>query len=319
MSHQCISCSRINEDKIEEEEDLAEEYEPGNRMLLHKSHSKIISCKNPFGGEDGYIGGEDDEEFNKYSEKNVTEEEYNLYSENNVAEGYRVDEEYCTPSQRVEEEDLACTKLVIVEDLAEDGAKKKKIIPMDSMDRMPLYSENNVDEGYEVDEEYCTPSQRVEEEDLACTNLVIVEDLVEDGAKKKKIIPMDNMDRMPLVSAPLYQPKNLITRIRPNKPYGSCTMGSEFKEETKRHKVEGIMEERVEIDELSLGHMMEDYSLYGDMHAKKDTFLTNVLKKWKGEEFFIHEVNGDRLFKLLDTSTWVDDQIVAFYGKLLRE
>ncbi|KAM7274766.1 hypothetical protein ACFE04_016632 [Oxalis oulophora] len=64
---------------------------------------------------------------------------------------------------------------------------------------------------------------------------------------------------------------------------------------------------------------MEDYSLYGDMHAKTDTFLTNVLKKWKGEEFFIHEVNGDRLYKLLDTTTWVDDQVVAFYGKLLRE
>ncbi|KAM7264809.1 hypothetical protein ACFE04_002492 [Oxalis oulophora] len=180
----------------------------------------------------------DDEEFNKYSENNVTEEEFNLYNENNVAKGYRVDEEYCTPSQRVEEEDLECTKLVIVEDLAEDGAKKKKIIPMDIMDRMPLYSENNVVEGYRVDEEYCTPSQRVEEEDLSCTKLVIVEDLAEDGAKKKKIIPMDSMDRMPLVSAPLYQPKNLRTRIRPNKPYGSCTMGSEFKEETKRHKVE---------------------------------------------------------------------------------
>ncbi|KAM7265702.1 hypothetical protein ACFE04_003385 [Oxalis oulophora] len=161
---------------------------------------------------------------------------------------------------------------------------------MDYMDRMPLYSENNVAEGYIVDEEYCTPSQRVEEEDLACTKLVIVEDLAED--ESKKIIPMDSMDRMPLVSAPLYQPKNLRTRIRPNKPYGSCTMGSEFKEETKRHKVE----------------MMEDYSLYGDMHAKTDTFLTNVLKKWKGEEFFIHEVNGDRLYKLLDTTTWVDDQ-----------
>ncbi|KAM7262799.1 hypothetical protein ACFE04_000482 [Oxalis oulophora] len=53
---------------------------------------------------------------------------------------------------------------------------------------------------------------------------------------------------------------------------------------------------------------MEDYSLYGDMHAKTDTFLTNVLKKRKGEEFFIHEVNGDRLYKLLDTTTWVDDQ-----------
>ncbi|KAM7264992.1 hypothetical protein ACFE04_002675 [Oxalis oulophora] len=117
------------------------------------------------------IGGEDDEEFNKYSENNVTEEEYNMYSENNVAEGYRVDEEYCTPSQRVEEEDLECTKLVIVEDLAEDGAKKKKIIQMDNMDRMPLYSENNVAEGYRVDEEYCTPYQRVEEEDLACTKL----------------------------------------------------------------------------------------------------------------------------------------------------
>ncbi|KAM7262576.1 hypothetical protein ACFE04_000259 [Oxalis oulophora] len=68
------------------------------------------------------------------------------------------------------------------------------------------------------------------------------------------------------------------------------------------------MEERVEIDELSLGQMMEDYSLYGDMHAKTYTFLTNVLKKWKGEEFFIHEVNGDGLYKLLDTATWVDDQ-----------
>ncbi|KAM7274465.1 hypothetical protein ACFE04_016331 [Oxalis oulophora] len=72
-------------------------------------------------------------------------------------------------------------------------------------------------------------------------------------------------------------------------------------------KSRGIMEERVEIDELSLGQLMEDYSLYGDMHAKTDTFLTNVLKKWKGEEFFIHEVNGDRLYKLLDTMTWVDD------------
>ncbi|KAM7263812.1 hypothetical protein ACFE04_001495 [Oxalis oulophora] len=89
------------------------------------------------------------------------------------------------------------------------------------------------------------------------------------------------------------------------------------------------MEESVEIDELSLEQMMEDYSLYGDMHAKTNTFLTNVLKKWKGEKFFIHEVNGDRLYKLLDTSTWVDDHvrfiyswmlmIVAFYGKLLRE
>ncbi|KAM7275467.1 hypothetical protein ACFE04_017333 [Oxalis oulophora] len=53
---------------------------------------------------------------------------------------------------------------------------------------------------------------------------------------------------------------------------------------------------------------MEDYSLYGDMHAKTDTFLTNFLKKWRGEEFFIHEVNGDKLYKLLDTATWVDDQ-----------
>ncbi|KAM7264594.1 hypothetical protein ACFE04_002277 [Oxalis oulophora] len=207
-------------------------------LKLQETDNFKIYPNSPFGGEDGYIGGEDDKEFNKYSENNVTEEEFNLYNENNVAKGYRVDEEYCTPSQRVEEEDLECTKLVIVEDLAEDGAKKKKIIPMDIMDRMPLYSENNVVEGYRVDEEYCTPSQRVEEEDLACTKLVIVEDLAEDGAKKKKIIPMDSMDRMPLVSAPLYQPKNLRTRIRPNKPYGSCTMGSEFKEETKRHKVE---------------------------------------------------------------------------------
>ncbi|KAM7264834.1 hypothetical protein ACFE04_002517 [Oxalis oulophora] len=69
------------------------------------------------------------------------------------------------------------------------------------------------------------------------------------------------------------------------------------------------MEESVEIDELSLEQMMEDYSLYGDMHAKTNTFLTNVLKKWKGKEFFIHEVNGDRLYKLLDTSTWVDDHV----------
>ncbi|KAM7275730.1 hypothetical protein ACFE04_017596 [Oxalis oulophora] len=197
-------------------------------LKLQETDNFKINPDSPFGGEGGYIGGEDDEEFNKYNENNVTEEEYNMYIENNVAEGYRVDEEYCTPSQRVEEEDLPCTKLVIVEDLAEDGAKKKKIIPMDNMDRMPLYSENNVAEGYRVDEE-------VEEEDLARTKLVIVEDLAEDGAKKKKIIPMDSMDRMPLMSAPLYQPKNLRTRIFPNKPYGCCTMGSEFKEETKRH------------------------------------------------------------------------------------
>ncbi|KAM7264874.1 hypothetical protein ACFE04_002557 [Oxalis oulophora] len=52
---------------------------------------------------------------------------------------------------------------------------------------------------------------------------------------------MDSMDRMPLVSAPLYQPKNLRTRIRPNKPYGSCTMGYE----PKRGRLQYVKEKKV--------------------------------------------------------------------------